>query len=87
MPGSTGFNALIVALVLLSIFVLCAIAYWSLRKRRQSSKFKFEGKLPPNGLTLKSAGNGHESTALLKNKDENLRDLSLVEVRSSRNNV
>lgn len=85
MPGSTGFNALIVALVLLSIFVLCAIAYWSLRKRQQ--KFKFEGKLPPNGLTLKSAGNGHESTALLKNKDENLRDLSLVEVRSSRNNV
>lgn len=77
--STTGFNVLIAVLVLASVLSLCGFAFWVLRKRHR--RYKFDSKIPPNAISLAAVENGHESTSLLVNGTDNLRDIALLEVQ------
>ncbi|KAH7731578.1 TKL/STKR/TYPE2 protein kinase [Aphelenchoides avenae] len=77
MLSTKGFNALIVVLVLSSVLAMCGLVYWGLRKQRM--QYKLGSKSSSNVLSLGSFDKGYESTTLLGNKKENLREITLLE--------
>ncbi|KAH7696664.1 TKL/STKR/TYPE2 protein kinase [Aphelenchoides avenae] len=79
--STAGFSVLITVLVLSSILALCGITYWAIHRRNKHDKF--ENKLSSNGLSLASVEHGHETSALLTNTTESLREITLLEKAST----